>query len=134
MAQEASDWGTRAAFFFVIALVMAGLVRRAVHGAAQEAIALGRERDLMRHKQAVIDAVSHEFRTPLTTTRGVLATLAQRDLVADAGRPLVDAGQRATRRLSDLVELVLAASEALDDANEEGIRVWRRSAKQSVNR
>lgn len=79
-----------------------------------------RERRLAQQRTALIQTVSHEFRTPLTIIHGVAETLSERqDMMDPQLRPLASALYRAERRLSDMVAVVLAAADALTDPLEQ---------------
>lgn len=114
-AQDLSDWTSRAGFFLGNGLIMAAVIGRLRRALSRELAVATMERDLARHKEQVIQTVSHEFRTPLTVLRGTCDTLAQRDLVAPEARDLLASQVRAIQRLDNLVRLVLATSQALID-------------------
>lgn len=112
-AQRWGDWTSRGAFFVGNGLILALLIGRLKHAHARELAVFQEELDLAQHKRAIIETVSHEFRTPLTIL------LATTDLIADGGiasEPSQEALQlidRAVRRLDDLLTVVLAASGTL---------------------
>lgn len=114
-AQSISDWTSRAGFFAGNGLVMAVVIGRLKAALGRELDVAKAERELARHKEAVIQTVSHEFRTPLTTIHGTVRTLEQRGLVPQDARPLIESLERSTRRLDNLIRIVVAASEALID-------------------
>ncbi len=73
-----------------------------------------RERQLDEQRAALVQLVSHELRTPLTVIRGSVETLqARRGSIDPELRRLVDATARATGRLEELLEVVLAATDEL---------------------
>lgn len=112
-SQAVSDWTSRGAFFVGIGFVMALLIGRLRAALDRELHLAKAERELARHKEAVIQTVSHEFRTPLTVISGTIDLLGQGAVVDQEARELVEGLERATRRLDDLIKVVLAASERL---------------------
>jgi signal transduction histidine kinase len=114
-AQDLSDWTSRAGFFLGNGLIMAAVIGRLRTALVRELAVATEERDLARHKEAIIRTVSHEFRTPLTVMRGTVDTLARRHLVVRDARPLVASLDRAVWRLDNLVRVVVATSQALLD-------------------
>jgi two-component system sensor histidine kinase KdpD len=94
--------------------IVATASRRLRRQADRELRLANEERDLALRKAAVIATVSHEFRTPLTIIEGVSKTLEGQDLVAGAGRSMLDSLRNASHRLDDLVEAVLAAAEGME--------------------
>jgi signal transduction histidine kinase len=94
--------------------IVATASRRLRRQADRELRLANEERDLALRKAAVIATVSHEFRTPLTIIEGVSKTLEGQDLVAGAGRSMLDSLRNASNRLDDLVEAVLAAAEGME--------------------
>jgi signal transduction histidine kinase len=111
--QTLSDWASRGGFFVANGLVMAAIFGRLKSTLGREAELVRAERELERHKEAIIQTVSHEFRSPLTTIRGSLDLFAEPGSISEEMRPLLDILESATRRLENLVKLVLAASETL---------------------
>lgn len=113
--QPFSDWMGRTGFFvangFVMALVI-GRLKAALGRELELAIA---ERELTRHKEAVIQIVSHEFRTPLTTIVGTVEFFGEPGVVAESALPLVDGLKAAAQRLENLITVVLAAGGSLID-------------------
>ncbi|MDX1657487.1 MAG: HAMP domain-containing sensor histidine kinase [Nitriliruptorales bacterium] len=108
-------WATRTGFFLLVGLLVAGLVTVVRERITTTLQALERERELAEQRAALMQTVSHEFRTPLTVIRGVMETLQQRpDAVADAFRPLIASAARAERSLSEMVAVVLAAADATE--------------------
>ncbi len=74
-----------------------------------------RERALVAQRAALVQVVSHEFRTPLTVLAGSVETLSQRELaVGPSGRQLVRAMERSVERLQDMLDVMLAAAEDLE--------------------
>jgi signal transduction histidine kinase len=87
---------------FVLLLVMALAASYAITRAVSREIAVG------RLQSDFVAAVSHEFRTPLTTLRQFTDMLReQRQLTDERRRLCYDAQARATERLTRLVESVL---------------------------
>lgn len=81
-----------------MALASSALIARAVH----------REIAVARMQSDFVNAVSHEFRTPLTTLRQFTEMLREGHVVDEERRQLCyDAQSRATARLTNLVESVL---------------------------
>lgn len=108
-------WVTRGAFFLVVGVSVAGLVG-VVRESQQQAVALAEQgKRLAYQRAALIQTVSHEFRTPLTILHGGIQTLeARQDQVAERLRPLIASLGRAERRLDQMVSVVLGAADALD--------------------
>lgn len=108
-------WVPRAAFLtgvgtFVAALVT--VVRDSQHQALHIA---GEQKQLAYQRAALIQTVSHEFRTPLTILHGGIQTLeARREEIGERIRPLITSLARAEARLDEMVSVVLATAEALD--------------------
>lgn len=117
-AQPLSDWTSRAGFFVANGLVMALVVRRLRIALAREIELAEAQKELDRHKKAMIDTVSHEFRTPLTIILGSVDILAKPGVVAPEERLLVEAVEHAAQRLDDLVKIMLAASDSLMDSRQ----------------
>jgi signal transduction histidine kinase len=114
-AQRFSDWGARALFFLAIGSFMAILITRLQASLAQELRFALKERDLAVRKAVLVQAVSHEFRTPLTVILGVARTLEEYDFVTEEARPLIEGLTRASRRLDDLVTGLLAVAGTLGE-------------------
>lgn len=112
----AEIWLVRAGFFLGIGGIVAAFSVTPERTTHREVELAERERRLQEQRTALIQTVSHEFRTPLTIIHGVSETLMQRQAALDARlRPLAGALYRAERRLSDMVAVVLAAADALGD-------------------
>ena len=87
-------------------------VRRREHDVAE------RERSLTSQRSALVQLVSHEFRTPLTVIRGSLQTLRRPEAgIDDRFVDLLDATMRAVDRLEDMAEVILAASDDIQLAD-----------------
>lgn len=112
-AQQPSDWLARGGFFVLGGLLIAGLVRGIEHAHEQELTLATRHRDLIERAGAIVQSVSHEFRTPLTVITGSVELLNSRELVVPAGRELLGAMVRASQRLDHLTQVVLAATDDL---------------------
>lgn len=109
-------WLTRGAFFVGIGAIVAAFTVARKRTTAREVELAEGERRLRDQRAALIQTISHEFRTPLTIIHGVAETLVERqEWLTEPLRPLVPALHRAERRLSDMVGVVLAASEELGD-------------------
>ena len=109
------DMIARVLFLAVIGVLAAAAVRSLRRRVAREHELADRERQLDAQRAAIIESVSHEFRTPLTVIAGVGQTLQARpDLVDESLRPLIGSLERATRRLDHLASLVLTVSDAVD--------------------
>lgn len=126
-SQPLSDWLSRAGFFVAIGLLMATLVTRA-QTAAQ------RERRAAEQQRAVIESVTHEFRTPLTVIRGSAEVLTTRDLEPDIAGEFRRMLRTAVGRLNDLVDLVVATAESFAPAEDVYVRatVVRRAVEDVV--
>lgn len=111
-------WAARGAFFVAVGVLVAELVA-VVRAGQSRAIELAeQEKTLAYQRAALIQTVSHEFRTPLTLLHGGIQTLdARRDEVSERLRPLIDSLARAEHRLEEMVSVVLGAADALDAAD-----------------
>ncbi|MGH3443618.1 MAG: sensor histidine kinase [Nitriliruptorales bacterium] len=109
-------WLTRGAFFLGVGELVAIFSRGMRETIRTDIDLLERERALAGQRAAVLQTVSHEFRTPLTVIRGAVTTLRRRpELLDDRLKPLVDSLDRATERLSEMVFTVLASADRLDE-------------------
>jgi len=115
MAQQPSDWLARGGFFVLGGLLIAALMRGIEHAHQQQLTLATRHRDLIEKAAAIVQSVSHEFRTPLTVITGSVELLTTRELVEPAGRELLGAMNRASQRLDHLTQVVLAATDDLPD-------------------
>jgi len=106
--------GGLAVLYVALFRIVATASRRLRRQADRELRLANEERDLALRKAAVIATVSHEFRTPLTIIEGVSSTLERHDLVAGAGRSLLDSLRSASHRLHDLVDALLTAAEGTE--------------------
>jgi signal transduction histidine kinase len=113
--QPLSDWMGRTGFFIGNGLIMALVIGRLKTALGRELDVAAAERELARHKEAVIHTVSHEFRTPLTVILGTAGLFAEPGVVSEEAESLVDGLERAARRLENLVNVVLAAAGTLID-------------------
>jgi signal transduction histidine kinase len=110
--QAASDEIVRAIFFVVIGGVMSAIIWRLEEAMSREAELAKREAELAAHKAAMISAVSHEFRTPLSVLLGSSKMLlARRHDWSDVERTLLEGISGSARRLNELVAAVLAVAE-----------------------
>lgn len=106
--QAASDWLGRGGFFLGIGLLMAAVVRALLARLEHEAAVAKAERDLFEQRNALIDRVSHEFRSPLTSLTAALHTLHRSDLDEEERAEFLGVADRAAARLRDLVASVVA--------------------------
>lgn len=90
------------------------LVRERVLGGRRERTAVDAERRLAAERATIVQLVSSEFRTPLTTIRGGLETLVGRTQVDTSLEPVAESVRLATERLEGMLELVLAATEKFE--------------------
>lgn len=115
LSEPVSDAGWAVAGVSLAGVVATGLALHRLTGdlvAARAAVRSG-ERDLVAQRQAFVQSVSNEFRTPLTVLRGTLETLARDpDLVAEPVRELVPAANRAVERVTYLTTTMLAVVES----------------------
>jgi signal transduction histidine kinase len=81
---------------------------------ARERELVEREHALARERGELVQLVSHELRTPLTVIRGSVDTLLVRHPVGEAQQDLLEATARATVRLEEMLDVVLAAADRLD--------------------
>jgi signal transduction histidine kinase len=131
--QPLSDWLGRTGFFMGNGLIMALVIGRLKRALGRELDLAKAEQELARHKEAVIQTVSHEFRTPLTAILGTAGFFAEPGVVSEDGRPLVEGLERSARRLENLINVVLAAAGTLiDPASRHEERVVLRDLCQSV--
>jgi signal transduction histidine kinase len=117
--QAASDEIVRAVFFVLIGGVMAAIIWRLEEALSREAEVARQESELAAHKAAMISAVSHEFRTPLSVLLGSskMLLLRKRDW-SEVERTLLEGISGSARRLNDLVAAVLAVAEGPLDAED----------------
>jgi signal transduction histidine kinase len=113
--QPLSDWTGRSGFFIGNGLIMGLVIGRLKMSLGRELELARAERELARHKEAVIQIVSHEFRTPLTAILGTVEFFAEPGVVADDAQPLLAGLDRSARRLEDLINVLLAAAGTLID-------------------
>ena len=73
-------------------------------------LSLRAERDLKRRQQNFLNAVSHEFKTPLSTLRLLVETALYRPLSADKSRDYLNRMEREVGRLEGMSEQILAAA------------------------
>ncbi len=118
-------WTARLVFLIGVGAVVAALTVVGDRTAAREVEVTREERRLYDQRAALVQTISHEFRTPLTIIHAVAETLMERqELLAEPLRPLAPALHRAERRLSNMVEAVLAAADELgDDVEQEAVEV-----------
>lgn len=112
-AQPFSDWVGRMGFFLANGLIMALVIGRLKAALERELDLTREELELARHKETVVQSVSHEFLTPLTVIRGAAEMFAEPGMVSEKAHPLVAGLNRSAQRLENLINVVLAASEAL---------------------
>lgn len=112
------NWATRGVAFVGIALLVGVAVNEidAVERRREEVAR--RERELRDRGTAIVQLVSHEFRTPLTVIRGGIQTLRYYGGVDPSLGDVADAVDRAVARLDDMLSVVLVAADALDPAGE----------------
>lgn len=111
-SQAASDWLARTGSFVGIGLVMAAVVRGLRTSLERQAALARAERGLAEHKVAVLETVSHEFRTPITIINGALQTLHRVDLDPVQRGEFLDMAEASVTRLSNLVDAAVVATEA----------------------
>ncbi len=113
----------------VLALALVGAVtgmlasaraeERSQEAARERAIA-ERERELARERAELVQLVSHELRTPLTVIRGSIETLRSRpEHVSADYHDLLDAARRSTRRLEEMLHVILAAADDLEHGTDD---------------
>jgi signal transduction histidine kinase len=79
------------------------------------ALTSGHRRDARaRERTDLVQLVSHELRTPLTVIRGSVDTLLVRHPMRSDQRDLLEATARATVRLEEMLDVVLAAADRFD--------------------
>lgn len=115
-SQPASDWVSRAAFFVLMGAVpMAwaiGRFRRALH---RELGVRMKERELAGRSAAMIQSVSHEFRTPMTVLSNGIDLLRSVDLDPAQRLEVTDGLTTALRRLDNLTTMVMETSEVFNE-------------------
>ena len=105
----------RGAMFVAIAVLVGALASARDRRSRLEADVAERERALVAQRAALVQVVSHELRTPLTVLSGGVETLVERDVMVEpSGRQLVLAMERSVKRLQDMLEVLLAASDDLE--------------------
>jgi len=112
-AQPAGDWTSRGAAFVGIGLLVAAGVERLKKTFAREIELSELERHLSFRKAALVQNVSHEFRTPMTVILASTAFIAGKDQDPETAS-MVAALERSTSKLRGLVEVLLAAVEGPD--------------------
>lgn len=120
-ANSLGTWGTRTAFFVGIGVLVAVLSKQAEEALQGRLAVMERERELERQRDLLIQSVSHDFRTPLTTILGAADTLRHPELPDGRRQEVLDMLGRASRRLDDLVAVVLAAGEEPSTADQAAI-------------
>lgn len=117
---EVSVWLVRGGVFVLVAVIV-GLASTATQASiARDRETDHRERAMIGQRAALVQLVSHEFRTPLTIIRGSVETLRRRNgAVSPEFATLVDATDRSVSRLEEMLDVVLAAADELhvDDTN-----------------
>ncbi len=73
-------------------------------------LSLRAERELKRRQQNFLNAVSHEFKTPLSTLRLLVETALYRPLSTDKSRDYLNRMEREIGRLEGMSEQILAAA------------------------
>lgn len=116
ITQAPSLWVGRGAIFLLIGLLSAAASQRLRLSFERELGLAKAERDLAIRKAAVIESVSHEFRSPLAVIRGVTHALEKEGAVSDTARPMVAGLESASQRLVDLVTAVGAVLETEERA------------------
>lgn len=114
-------WGARAGFFLGIAVLVAVLAAYAQRARSSQLAAVEEKERLAGQRALLLQSVSHEFRTPLTTILGVAETLDRPGLPPAQRDQLHAALRRAAGRLNDLTAVVLAAAEERMEAAQEVI-------------
>ncbi len=85
------------------------------HEVARERAIVERERALARERAELVQLISHELRTPLTVIRGSIETLRSRpEHVSPDYHDLLDAARRSTTRLEEMLQVILAAADELE--------------------
>jgi signal transduction histidine kinase len=120
ITQELTYWTSRTGFFIGNGAIMALIIGRLKTSLGRELDLTKAEQELARHKEAVIQTVSHEFRTPLTVIIGTAEFLAEPGIVSEAAQPLVVGLELHARRLKNLIDMVLAAAGAVIDPVRKG--------------
>jgi len=100
LATDHADWGSSRPFMEACARQVALALERAI--LAEEAEHAHTKAELERTRNTLLSAVSHDFRTPLSTIQGAAATLAQ------------EAEVLASPELQDLSGLIVEESSRLD--------------------
>jgi signal transduction histidine kinase len=116
VSQSVSLWSGRGAIFVLIGLLSAAASQRLRSSYDRELGLAQGERDLAVRKAAVIETVSHQFRSPLSVIRGVVHALEQDGAVTEDLRPLVGGLESSSQRLVDLVTAVSAVLEVEEHA------------------
>ena len=117
IAQATGNWLTRLAFFVVVGLAVGVAVRRLRKVWVREIEIGEQQHELDASKAALIESVSHEFRTPITVIEGVISTMRLKELIPPAQEPLLDSAERAAQRLWNLTSVTLAVSGAMGGAD-----------------
>ena len=111
LAQPPSLWVGRSLIFIVVGLLTASASQRLRASFDRELSLAKEERDLAMRKAALIETVSHEFRSPLAVMRGIGHALQKEGAVSEELRPLVAGLESSTQRFVDLVTAVSAVLE-----------------------
>lgn len=111
LGQAPAYWAARTIAFVGLGALIAVLTGRIQRTFQREVELARQEAEIAARSAAIIQTVSHELRTPLTIISGTARTLEERGMVKEAGRPLLESLTSANRRLSALVETVLAVAE-----------------------
>jgi signal transduction histidine kinase len=109
-----ATWVGIGALFFLVGWVVGLVSSASADEVMRERELAEREYALTRERGELVQLVSHELRTPLTVIRGSVDTLLVRHPHGGDQRDLLEATARATVRLEEMLDVVLAAADRFD--------------------
>jgi signal transduction histidine kinase len=107
-------WVALGALFVLVGWSVGSLSSAYADEVARERELVDREQALARERGELVQLVSHELRTPLTVIRGSVDTLLVRHPDRGDQRDLLEATARATVRLEEMLDVVLAAADRFE--------------------
>jgi signal transduction histidine kinase len=107
-------WFALGTLFVLVGWVVGSMSSAHAAEVARERELVEREHALARERTDLVQLVAHELCTPLTVIRGSVDTLLVRHPTRSDQRDLLEATARATVRLEEMIDVVLAAADRFD--------------------